>query len=209
MGYKTLLNYFLTHLTKNRRGIIAFFKFFYFVIIIVLLIGTLFYHNRSYFPFLYSSARLSGKIALIFYILTVLPGIFRRFNLKPRIILPLQSFRRYIGIAMFLLVSLHFWFIYGIKIITKGLPKSSPLFISFGLIAFLLTLPLFLTSNNFSVNKLKKWWSKIHQLTYLIIFFIFLHLVLQQINFWSALIILTLILQLISHLYFLFFPQKF
>lgn len=202
------MNHFLTRLTQNKEKIIAFFKFLYLTIITAIFIGSLFYKNRTYLPFLYSLARLSGKIALILYILTVLPGIFRRFNLKSKIIFPLQLFRRYIGITMFLLVSLHFWFIYGIKTITTGLPKSSPLFISFGLIAFFLTLPLFLTSNNFSVNKIKKWWSKIHQLTYLIIFFIFLHLILQEINFWSALIALILILQLTSHLYFLFFRPK-
>lgn len=141
----------------------------------------------------YENATLFGKTAIILYILTTIPGIFRRFGKFYKPVSLLMIFRRYIGIMTFMLV-----FIHGTIELFKYFPLL--LFEYFGIIAFLLLLSLFITSNDWSVNNMGKWWHTIHNLTYVIVGFIFVHVALQEINIWSILIGLDALAILVSFL---------
>jgi DMSO/TMAO reductase YedYZ heme-binding membrane subunit len=160
------------------------------------------YTRNSDFLFFYRVALYAGDFGLISYILTAIPGMARRFGIKHKLISILMIYRRYAGITMFLAVFCHYVILRGAILLRNGLPKMiPPTFEIMGTVALFLTFFLFLTSNDYSVVHLKKWWNTIHKLTYIIIWFVALHLLLQKVSIWSLLIGLTVILQVSSYFY--------
>ncbi len=105
-----------------------------------------------------------GEIALQLLIagLAITPA--RRF-LK----LNLLKFRRAIGLMAFVYIALHLlvWLVLDVQILSQiwaDILKRP--YITIGMVAFLLALPLALTSNNLSVRRLGKRWGQLHKLTY-------------------------------------------
>ena len=149
----------------------------------------------------YINATLFGKIAIILYILTTIPGIFRRFGKFYKPVSVLMIFRRYIGIMTFMFVLLHlsivrlFWIVKGQMSLIPG-----EIFIWFGFFAFTILFFLFITSNDWSVRSLGKWWQWIHNLTYGVGALVFIHVALQNINFWTMLILLDTLALIVSFL---------
>lgn len=150
----------------------------------------------------------AGVLAIILFLVTLLPGIFNRLNwrtqwLKNPLLL-ITLFRRHLGIMMFLLVFIHLSFVQTVPtfvryIMTQSVGLNAPLlpleklillpsalsalpsvFVIFGMIGWLLLLPVWLTSNDYSMKKLGKNWKKIQRLTYLAIWLIFLHVAWQK-----------------------------
>lgn len=123
----------------------------------------------------------AGTIALTLFIVTLIPSIIQRFglakqlNLIVKLILPV---RRQFGILMFMFAFTHYLAMKVIPTLQFKLPPSLPLYQAFGLAAIILTLPLFLTSNNWATRKLKSNWKKLHRLTYVIGWLIFGHVLL-------------------------------
>lgn len=197
------MDFLFSRLVAHREKIITSFKIFYICIVTVLVIGgrSIYYVDKN-FQFFYQLGVWSGRLGLLFYILTTIPGISRRFGLKHKLFSLLHIFRRYIGISMYLSISVHFWFVRGVPWFIKGLLKLPPaLFEIMGLTAYILTFFMFLTSNDLSVARLGIWWNRIHKLTYIIIFFIFLHVALQRLSIWTILIGVTLLTQISSHIF--------
>ncbi len=145
-------------------------------------------------------------MSLIFYLITTIPGIARRFRIRNPLIQTIMIFRRYFGITMYLLVLIHFWFIRGIELIfiQNKLLLNQPLFEISGLIAYILLFFMFVTANDFSVGKLRKWWQRVQNLTYIIVWFIFMHLALQRISIWSIMAGIGAILQISSHIFYFY-----
>jgi methionine sulfoxide reductase heme-binding subunit len=150
----------------------------------------------------YANAKLFGQIALVLYVLTAIPGIMRRFGKFTKPVSLLMMFRRYIGIAMYLFVLLH-GSVERLFSIMKGAPApvTPVIFELFGTVASMLLIWMFLTSNDKSVNTLGKWWHRIHNLTYIVVWLIFVHVALQGLSIWTVLIGITSIAQLTSHIY--------
>lgn len=148
------------------------------------------------------NAKAFGQTALVLYVLTTIPGIFRRFGKFHKSVSILMIFRRYIGIATFMFAFLHmsierlFWVIKG----QMGLVPTE-LFQLAGFFAFLILLSLFVTSNDWSVKKTGPWWDRIHNLTYVVIWLIFVHVALQRLSVWSILIAVASVAQVSSHIY--------
>ncbi len=189
-------------MVRKRAQVILVFKIIYLILLSILFYGgrSVYYQDQNY-GFFYQLAVNFGRTGLVFYIITLIPGIARRFGIKHKLVSILHILRRYIGISMFLLVVIHFWFIRGIDIFFKGPFRFS--FSNFelmGITAYFLTIPLFLTSNDFSTVKLGKLWFTIHKLTYIIMFFIFLHVALQRLSIWTILMGVTVLAQLTSHI---------
>jgi len=134
-----------------------------------------------------------GRVSLVLYLLTLVPGICRRLRLKHPLTILLTVYRRQVGIAMYTLAILHVlpFFQFSLKIPTYRL---------FGILGFLMLLPLFLTSNTYAVRKLKQTWKKIHQLTYPALGVIFLHTALIRWSVFSVAALVTLILLIFSFL---------
>ena len=158
------------------------------------------YKDKSPSIFFYSLGRVFGQLSFLTYLITLLPGIGDRFELKNIILSTLKIYRRYIGILMFLFAVVH---VYIVKYLFSTSLKSllpQATFEVVGVIAFSIFLFLFFSSNNISMIKLKIWWYRIHRFTYLAMFFIFLHVSLVRFTIFSVLMIFIIILQVISFL---------
>lgn len=107
-----------------------------------------------------------GEIALQLLILGLCITPLRRF-----LGLNLLKFRRMFGILAFIYVALHLlvWLVLDVGIISQiwsDILKRP--FITIGMVAFVLMLPLAGTSNNWSLRKLGPAWRKLHKLTYVV-----------------------------------------
>lgn len=93
----------------------------------------------------------------------------------------LLKFRRALGLAAFFYITLHLlvWLVLDVQIpaqIWADIVKRP--YITVGMLAFLLMVPLALTSNNASVRRLGARWRRLHWLTYLVAVLGALHFVL-------------------------------
>lgn len=126
--------------------------------------------------------RESAHLSVILFLLVITPGIIKRLELKglfADIQLVLMTFRRQLGIGMYLTAMMHNLWIRNLSLLQRGLPITpTNLHQTFGTIALLLTSPLFLTSNNFSQKKMGQFWYTLHKLVYLIHWAIFAHVAL-------------------------------
>jgi sulfoxide reductase heme-binding subunit YedZ len=122
-----------------------------------------------------------GTLALILFIITLIPSIIQRFglakqiNLIVKLILPV---RRQFGVLMFVAAFTHYLAMKVIPTLQFRLPPSLPPYQAFGLVALIFSFALFITSNNWSARKLKSNWKRLHRLTYVVGWLIFGHVLL-------------------------------
>ncbi len=122
-----------------------------------------------------------GTLSIVLFIITLIPSMIRRFGLSKEFSLLIKftlPVRRQFGILMFMTAFTHYLAMKVIPVLQFKLPPSLPAYQAFGLAAIILTLPLFLTSNNCATRKLKSNWKKLHRLTYIIGWLIFGHVLL-------------------------------
>ena len=129
-----------------------------------------------------NSVKQSGSLAYTtLWIILFLPIVARVFSLN--IAKQFMPLRKELGILMGTLAIVHavsfispdpailwtrdFW-------VTGGYPSAY----AFGYAGFILTIPLLLTSNIWSMKRLWKYWKKLHRLAYIIILLIVIHVVL-------------------------------
>ena len=117
----------------------------------------------------------TGEPALVFLILSLsVTPLTTLFGWKQ-----LQPLRRIFGLYGFMYVVLHFttfiWLDYGLNLryILDGVLDQN--FVLVGFAAFLLLLPLAITSNKWSQRKLGKKWRTLHKLIYIIILLALVH----------------------------------
>lgn len=146
--------------------------------------------------------RQVGKAGLVLFIIIAIPGIARRFGIHHNIFALLMLYRRYLGITMYLLALMHAMFVRFV-FVAVGLIALSPVptFVVFGTLALTLLFFLFITSNDASVRRLGVWWQRIHNLFYLIMWLIFLHVGLQRFSIWTVLIGMASIVEMVSFLW--------
>lgn len=188
-------NFFIS----QRQKILFVFNVVYALIILFVGIAFGVFHSHSYlYAYIYQIGSVCGQASLITYILTLLPGIGERFELRNRALAILRIYRRYMGILMYLFAFTHIAFvkIFFLDSILGVLPQGASEMM--GATAFIILLSLFITSNNKSLSSLRIWWYRIQRLTYLAMFFIFLHVAFIRINFWSVLVGVVVILEMVS-----------
>ena len=113
----------------------------------------------------------------------------------------LLIFRRQFGITMFLFAALHGLTVSVMpKIVNNALFRFS-VFELYGLSALILLLLLFLTSNDFSQNRLGKSWYLLHRLVYLIMWLILIHVALQRLSYWSVLASILVVAEMAGIIY--------
>ncbi len=128
-----------------------------------------------------------GLLALISYIITLLPTILRVVfprNKKTEIPKLFGKYRRQIGVIYFF-----FALGYGVLLVSK----RNFDFFDFqtywiyvqGVATFIIFTLLTITSNDWSMKKLKKNWKKLHQLTYLAMFLLVWHVIEKMWGHWS------------------------
>ncbi len=157
-----------------------------------------------------SFIRKLGEFSLQLLIVTLLITPLSRIIFLKNII----HLRRTIGLFAFFYICLHFIsyifldHFFNWEYILKDIYKRP--FITFGFVAFLLSIPLAITSNNISVRKLSfKIWKKIHKLIYIITPLAGLHyFLLTKADKREPIIYLFIIFILISLRIFNYFSKK-
>lgn len=193
---------------KYRQQIIAAFKLSYIGLFILTVAASMSVITRGLFRAqFFELAEEMAELGIIFYLLTLIPGIVRRFKKQYKIASLLMIYRRYIGILVFFTIFYHYMIERGISLLMTNISKWPNIFLEyslfefFGVAAFLCVFLLTVTSNDLSTSKLGVWWGRIHNLTYIIVWFMFFHVALQEINFWSLLLGIIGILQVSSFIY--------
>jgi methionine sulfoxide reductase heme-binding subunit len=131
-----------------------------------------------------SLGAVAGRFSIVLLWLALLPGILSRFRVTgylEQLRLILRPSRRWIGICMFVCALLHVAWTKWFYIAQFGYPGPDDikLYEVFGLLAFYLCVPLFITSNDFAVRFLKRWWGRLHSIIYGIMILVTLHVSLQ------------------------------
>lgn len=184
---------------QNRQKILSIFKLFYCVLVIFPISAFVFSRlNQSMLLFFFGLGNTLGQFALILYVVTLLPGIGDRLGIKNKILVLLKIYRREAGILMYLLALIHVTL--EKLLITTSITELFTLlpFEIMGALSLLVLFFLFITSNTFSLIRLRLNWYRIHRLTYIGMLFIFLHVSLVKFSNWTILMGFVLILQLIS-----------
>ncbi|MBE9048299.1 ferric reductase-like transmembrane domain-containing protein [Pleurocapsales cyanobacterium LEGE 10410] len=139
---------------------------------------------------------LCGFITLIVYIATIFPSnivkIFPKTK-KYKLNRLLLQHRRSSGLAAFFLASNHAVISlghYGINLLDLSIYQN---YYS-GLSIYVIFALLAITSNNWSLRKLKRKWKKLHQLTYLAMLLLFWHILSAMENSWSLVTSISLLL---------------
>lgn len=142
-------------------------------------------YNLQSYSLIYDVGSNMGVLAFLLYLATFLPGVLQRFKILPLMTASMILFRRQLGILMFYAAIVHLMLVSSIpKIYTYGTIDLS-LFAQkeiFGLIGVIILFPLWLTSNDFSIKKLGKFWKILQRFTYFALIFIFLHVALQELS---------------------------
>lgn len=163
---------------QNKSSIIRVFYILEIFLVLMWLGGFYWYANypESYVQ-QYSLGLQMGVISANLYMLTLIPGILGRFQILLPIKVVLMAFRRHLGITMFLSAFVHMAYTLTIPTVlsTPFTPAVLTTHQMFGFFAMLLLLPMWLTSNDFSVKLLGKKWQLLHRVTYIALVLIFLH----------------------------------
>jgi len=179
--------------------------FWIIVIVTIILVGSFFFMKLP----LGTYGVLAGKIAIHLFWLVSIPGIFKRFRVTgilQKIQIILMRSRRRLGILTFLLMTTHALWVrlfFDIQESFSNFLPSLSTFERFGLIGLILLIPLFVTSNNYSVRLLKKNWKRIHSLIYVSMWLIAFHVALQGSRLFAIPTFTVAILQAVSWIYFL------
>ncbi len=121
-----------------------------------------------------------GTLAALAFLVTITPGIAKRFGIRHKTLNIVMTFRRHFGIMTFLLVLTHLAILRLIPYFSWSPFTTPPLRELIGIVAFFGFFLMFLTSNDFSTRRLGKWWGRLHSLSYVIVWLVFLHIALLK-----------------------------
>jgi len=194
---------------RHRNLIIRLFQFFEVsLVVFALFLFTRSLSNPGFFATALDLGPYFGRIALLFLILTLLPGISRRLRVALFLNKYLMPFRRHLGINTYLFALSHSFLTYTLPLVyTNNFPPSffpTPSILS-GILAITLITPLFATSNDYSVRLLKQKWGQLHRLVYPAAFFVALHLLLQS-SLYALAAGTIVVLEIVSYL--IYFRRK-
>lgn len=188
-------------LVQYRKQIVGIFVLKYFLVeSLTGFAASAILQKNAWFMFSIDLARQFGELAILALVITLLPGMMRRLRLEFWWVGILMLFRRQLGIFVYLLALSHYLLIRVIPMISFGLSPFTNLevFELCGMSALFLMTPMFLTSNNYSVKKMGKWWKRVHSVIYLVVWLIFAHVALQSSFKWAALMGIVGIMEFIS-----------
>ena len=129
-----------------------------------------------------------GFLALFCYILTLLPTNLRIVvpaSKKTKISKRLLQNRGLIGLLSFFLALLHGWLLIRKQNFDYLDPKTYWVYFQ-GVSSFIVFTILAITSNDWSVKRLKKNWRKLHSLTYFTMFMVTWHIWAKMAEHWSS-----------------------
>lgn len=173
-----LLSTFQKFIITNKKLIIWVFRVLYIWLILAWMWGAYVFVNapENYIA-VYRLGKNFGIVAFLLYLITLIPGILRRFQVLPLLQASIMPLRRQIGVLMFLFALVHMGYTSSIPVFFAQ-PFEPPVLNShqvYGLLSMLILLPLWLTSNDIAQKGLGRKWTYLHRATYVALFFIFLH----------------------------------
>ena len=194
-----ILSLIQRYIVKYQKQIRWLFYLSFIFLVLVFAISTKFSEFR---PLWNDLGEKAASISLISFWLTLIPGILKRLQIS-KIFVPIRTilmiFRKEIGISTYVLALLHYGWSRILPILAiKGDLLSFNLFEVFGLISFILMTPLFLTSNNWSMHNLGKTWKKLHKLSYFIVWVLFLHVIIREIDIKAVITLFIASLEIVS-----------
>lgn len=150
-------------------------------------------------------ANVAGFLAVLLYVVTLLPTMLRivfpatkETGIPKKLLLQ----RRLVGILAFLFAIIHGYLL----VIKRNLdfldPQTYWIYVQ-GILTFIIFVILAITSNDWSVKKLKKNWKKLHQLTYLAMFLLAWHIIDKMWGHWTWLTPPSLLITVVITLLFL------
>lgn len=150
----------------------------------------------------YTLANWFGSIALVFFCITLIPGIIKRLQLggvfkKTQVYLMFG--RHQLGLLTFVYALIHYVWHQIYPLYEFGVLPAFSVFRIMGILAFFSFTVMAITSNNYSVKLLKKNWVRLHKLAYFAAFALFLHVALVS-NIWQAILVgIFIALEIISY----------
>ncbi len=143
---------------------------------LILTAGAYLWVKPLYF-LIYSVGAKAGVAAVFFYVLSLLPGIFKRLNILTLPRTSLMLYRRETGQLAFLAAVFHAG---AVRLIPKFLNPVLLFQIPFwaeivGFWVLMIFLALYLTSNDVAIAKLGKLWAKLHRFTYVALGLLLVH----------------------------------
>lgn len=188
-------------LFTNKKEIINIFRVLYAFVTGLLVLFAYWISNGINSNVISEGGQLSGTIAAWLFIATLLPGIARRFKVQHIVFTLLMFMRRQLGVSMFLFGVLHYSSLRLFPVLFGGVPLnlSPPVFEILGFFALYSLIPLYITSNDYSVKKLGAWWRRVHSIAYISVWLIFGHVALQEFEGVAIVLGIVAILELASH----------
>jgi sulfoxide reductase heme-binding subunit YedZ len=189
---------------KKSPLIIRLSLFTYLLIIGMIAVGHyLYFSDPTTQAPIYSLGKKCGQLVIGLLGMVVMPGILGRLGIEIMMTRIITLFRRQIGISIFLLSFAHYSFVKSLPSFYGGvLPLMNLVaFELMGLLAFIILFLMFLTSNNWGIRKLGKWWKRLHRFVYAVLWLLVLHTGLQKISIWSAGIFAVAVLEIVSLIY--------
>ncbi len=183
----------------GKSKIIFCFKLIYFFMLVVL-----FFAARSSYlsddlaSYAYEFGLNTGEAAVLLFIITLIPGMMKRFGFKHKLLSLLMIFRRYVGILMYICVLAHGVIVRIVPSLQSGSFVTLQLFEIFGFLSNFLLILLFVTSNDWSTKKLGIWWYRLHRLIYGIMWLVFFHVALQKMSVWTVFMGITVTAMMLS-----------
>lgn len=132
-------------------------------------------------------ANWAGFGATLLYVVTLLPTILRVvFPATKTTGIPKKLLiqRRFLGLIAFLMSIIHGYWMVTKRELDFLDPQTYWIYCQ-GIFTFLIFMLLAITSNDWSVKKLKKNWKKLHQLTYLAMFLLIWHIIDKMWGHWT------------------------
>lgn len=199
----SLTTHFFRLVIHHKEEMVKGFRFVYGLIGIMIVLLAWWIWRSEQMALTYQIALWSGKMSIVLFCFSILPGILRRFGIRNMFLASLMSIRRQIGVTMFLLSLLHYVGLRLFPVILGGAPLMipPPTFEFIGVLALYSLFALYVTSNDASVKKLGPWWRRLHTMTYGIVWLLFLHTAMQRTSVWSILIGVFAALEIASLVY--------
>ncbi len=127
-----------------------------------------------------------GHILIVLVLINMYLGIYRayakKFHMPLKWFLPLLPYRRSLGVAAFVCAFFHvmFFFFHERDVSYAFGEIFEKVYLIFGFLAFIILFLLALTSNDYAVRKLKKYWFYLHNFIYLGTVFMAFHVFLIE-----------------------------
>lgn len=172
---------------------------------LMVLFMVLWWGYQNWLPELYWLGGKLGVVAVGLFVIVLMPGIIMRLKWWRSVSLPtatiITPFRRRLGVLMFIVAVVHMSFTTTLPYVSiMGFAALPPPFSPaevFGVLAVLILTPVWLTSTDWWLKALGKWWKRVQRLSYVAIWAILVHLVLLQ-SSWSWLMAVIGVLELVS-----------